>query len=263
MPAFAGMTKGSLHQRVQIEDRERLIGVPAAEQVTVGSDREVAHPHHRALAHAVEARALLLLDLEPVPIASWLRNSLSIVREKAAERRIHLELAGHEDLGAGPCGGAGGADVVYELQFPPRSGNMVVTVEPLSSGGLQPVVYMNTLCDTPKYCVAAGTERATATLVSPTACHSRMPKPFDSICVHSDAPGAPAVAFDGTAAGTVMLSKARFTYTEVAQILAEPKGEAAQRRKALLPHFPGAAPYRQAWEAGVRVAGSPGGSRRR
>ncbi|WP_374539033.1 ribonuclease R [Chitinimonas taiwanensis] len=35
----------------------------------------------------------------------------------------------------------------------------------------------------------------------------------------------------------VMLSKARFTYTEVAQILAEPKGEAAQRRKALLPHL--------------------------
>lgn len=78
------------------------------------------------------------------------------------------DTSGHEDLGAGPCGGAGGGDVVYELQLPPRSGNMVVTVEPLSSGGLQPVVYMNTLCDTPKYCVAAGTERATATLVSPT-----------------------------------------------------------------------------------------------
>jgi hypothetical protein len=44
---------------------------------------------------------------------------------------------------------------------------MVVTVEPLTSGGLQPVVYMGPLCDTPRYCVAAGTEKGTATLVSP------------------------------------------------------------------------------------------------
>src|SRR5690606_33071487 len=41
----------------------------------------------------------MLLDLEPVTIPSWLRNSLSIVRENAADRDIHLELAGEADLG--------------------------------------------------------------------------------------------------------------------------------------------------------------------
>ncbi|WP_223879211.1 ribonuclease R [Chitinimonas arctica] len=35
----------------------------------------------------------------------------------------------------------------------------------------------------------------------------------------------------------VMLSKARFTYTEVAEILKQPKGKAAKERKALLPHL--------------------------
>jgi hypothetical protein len=77
------------------------------------------------------------------------------------------DTSGHQDLGAGPCGGAGGKDVVYELQGP-QYGDMVVTVAPLTSGGLQPVLYMSQLCDTPKYCIAAGTAGATATLLGPT-----------------------------------------------------------------------------------------------
>ncbi|HSK19668.1 MAG TPA: PAS domain S-box protein [Longimicrobiales bacterium] len=57
----------------------------------------------------------MLLDLEPVPIASWLRNSLSIVREKAAERRIHLDLAGHEELGVFHADARKVKQVVYNL----------------------------------------------------------------------------------------------------------------------------------------------------
>ena len=57
----------------------------------------------------------MLLDLEPVPIASWLRNSLSIVRENAAERGIHLELAGHEELGVFHADARKVKQVVYNL----------------------------------------------------------------------------------------------------------------------------------------------------
>jgi len=76
------------------------------------------------------------------------------------------DTSGHENLGAGPCGGAGGKDVAYRLQVPSSSGQVLVTVTPLTRGGLQPVVYMSELCDTPKYCVAAGTVGAPATLLT-------------------------------------------------------------------------------------------------
>jgi PAS domain S-box-containing protein len=39
------------------------------------------------------------LELEPLPIAALLANSLSIIREKAHERQIHLELEAGSDLG--------------------------------------------------------------------------------------------------------------------------------------------------------------------
>jgi PAS domain S-box-containing protein len=39
------------------------------------------------------------LDLEPVPVASLFANSMSIIREKAAERHIHLELKAGRELG--------------------------------------------------------------------------------------------------------------------------------------------------------------------
>jgi hypothetical protein len=76
------------------------------------------------------------------------------------------DTSGREEHGAGPCGGFGGSDVVYRLEMP-KTGNVMVTVAPLTSGGLKPVVYMSELCDTPKYCVAAGTAGATTTLMSP------------------------------------------------------------------------------------------------
>ena len=41
----------------------------------------------------------MMLDLEPVPVYSLLANSLSIVREKAADRRIRLELEADQELG--------------------------------------------------------------------------------------------------------------------------------------------------------------------
>jgi PAS domain S-box-containing protein len=39
------------------------------------------------------------LDLEPVPVVSLFANSMSIIREKAAERNIHLELVAGSELG--------------------------------------------------------------------------------------------------------------------------------------------------------------------
>jgi PAS domain S-box-containing protein len=42
----------------------------------------------------------MLLDLEPVEVSSLLENSLSIIREKAADRRIRLEMDCAEGLGA-------------------------------------------------------------------------------------------------------------------------------------------------------------------
>ena len=46
----------------------------------------------------------MLLDLEPVQVSSLFANSLSIIREKAATRRIRLELRADEELGS-ICGG--------------------------------------------------------------------------------------------------------------------------------------------------------------
>jgi CheY-like chemotaxis protein len=40
------------------------------------------------------------LDLEPVPIAALIANSLPIIKEKAAERRIRLEMEADSDLGS-------------------------------------------------------------------------------------------------------------------------------------------------------------------
>jgi PAS domain S-box-containing protein len=57
----------------------------------------------------------MLLDLEPVPISSWLRNSLSIVREKAAERRIRLSLSADEELGVFHADARKVKQIVYNL----------------------------------------------------------------------------------------------------------------------------------------------------
>jgi CheY-like chemotaxis protein len=62
----------------------------------------------------VEAGAMLL-DLEPVSVSSLLRNSLSIVREKAATRRVHLALDSTEELGLIRADGRKVKQIVYNL----------------------------------------------------------------------------------------------------------------------------------------------------
>ncbi|HEY0670843.1 MAG TPA: response regulator [Longimicrobiales bacterium] len=58
----------------------------------------------------------MLLDLEPVNIASLLRNSLSIVREKAADRNVHLTLqAADDDLGLIQADARKVKQIVYNL----------------------------------------------------------------------------------------------------------------------------------------------------
>jgi PAS domain S-box-containing protein len=57
----------------------------------------------------------MLLDLEPVAVPSWLRNSLSIVRENAADRNIHLELTGEADLGVFHADARKVKQIVYNL----------------------------------------------------------------------------------------------------------------------------------------------------
>ena len=57
----------------------------------------------------------MTLDLEPVPVASLLANSLSIIREKAAARRIRLELECAEDLGSIQADARKVKQIVYNL----------------------------------------------------------------------------------------------------------------------------------------------------
>ncbi|HEX2168136.1 MAG TPA: response regulator [Longimicrobiales bacterium] len=57
----------------------------------------------------------MLLDLEPVTVSSWLRNSLSIVRENAADRQIQLELTGDADLGVFHADARKVKQIVYNL----------------------------------------------------------------------------------------------------------------------------------------------------
>ena len=57
----------------------------------------------------------MLLDLEPIPVCSWLRNSLSIVREKAAARNIHLTMDAPAELGLIQADGRKVKQIVYNL----------------------------------------------------------------------------------------------------------------------------------------------------
>jgi PAS domain S-box-containing protein len=62
----------------------------------------------------VEA-GMMALELEPVDLNGLLSNSLTIVREKAAAQRIHLELVAGEDLGALPLDMRKTKQIVYNL----------------------------------------------------------------------------------------------------------------------------------------------------
>jgi len=73
----------------------------------------------------------MLLDLEPVPIASMLRNSLSIVREKAATRRIRMDMDLDEDAGVMHADARKVKQIVYNLlsnavKFTPEGGNVTL-----------------------------------------------------------------------------------------------------------------------------------------
>jgi signal transduction histidine kinase/CheY-like chemotaxis protein len=57
----------------------------------------------------------MLLDLEPVPLNSLFQSSLSIVKEKAASRRIQLKLNAAEGLGSIQADGRKVKQIVYNL----------------------------------------------------------------------------------------------------------------------------------------------------
>jgi PAS domain S-box-containing protein len=75
----------------------------------------------------------MTLDLEPVPVAAMFVNSLSIIREKAAARRIRidLDLAGAEDLGMIQADPRKVKQILYNLlsnavKFTPEGGRVTV-----------------------------------------------------------------------------------------------------------------------------------------
>jgi PAS domain S-box-containing protein len=57
----------------------------------------------------------MTLDLEPVQVSSFFVNSLSIIREKAASRRIRLEMSGADELGAIAADPRKVKQIVYNL----------------------------------------------------------------------------------------------------------------------------------------------------
>ncbi len=57
----------------------------------------------------------MLLDLEPVHVSSLLRNSLSIVREKAADRHVHLNMDIPDELGLVQADARKVKQIVYNL----------------------------------------------------------------------------------------------------------------------------------------------------
>ncbi len=59
----------------------------------------------------------MTLDLEPVPVASLFANSLSIVREKAAARRIHLNMDIPDDMPSVTADARKVKQIVYNLLF--------------------------------------------------------------------------------------------------------------------------------------------------
>src|SRR5476649_1083068 len=57
----------------------------------------------------------MTLDLEPVQVSSFFVNSLSIIREKAASRHIHLEMDAAEELGSIEADARKVKQIVYNL----------------------------------------------------------------------------------------------------------------------------------------------------
>jgi PAS domain S-box-containing protein len=73
----------------------------------------------------------MMLDLEPVPVSSLFVNSLSIVREKAATRHIHLSMEAAEELGSINADARKLKQIVYNLlsnavKFTTEGGNVAL-----------------------------------------------------------------------------------------------------------------------------------------
>jgi signal transduction histidine kinase/CheY-like chemotaxis protein len=74
----------------------------------------------------------MLLDIDPIVVASLLSNSLSIVREKAASRRLTLTMAAGDDLGTVRADGRKVKQIVYNLlsnavKFTPERGSVTLS----------------------------------------------------------------------------------------------------------------------------------------
>jgi PAS domain S-box-containing protein len=80
----------------------------------------------------------MVLDLEPVPVGSLFVNSLSIIREKAATRHIHLAMEADEDLGAIQVDVRKVKQIVYNLlsnavKFTGEGGQVILRVRRVGS----------------------------------------------------------------------------------------------------------------------------------
>jgi PAS domain S-box-containing protein len=83
----------------------------------------------------------MVLDLEPVPVGSLFVNSLSIIREKAATRHIHLAMEADEDLGAIQVDVRKVKQIVYNLlsnavKFTGEGGQVILRVRHVGSEGV-------------------------------------------------------------------------------------------------------------------------------
>jgi PAS domain S-box-containing protein len=73
----------------------------------------------------------MTLELEPVPVSSLLRSSLSIIREKAATRQIRLDMQAEEELGAINVDARKVKQILYNLlsnavKFTPAGGQVTL-----------------------------------------------------------------------------------------------------------------------------------------
>jgi CheY-like chemotaxis protein len=80
----------------------------------------------------------MVLDLEPVPVGSLFVNSLSIIREKAATRHIHLAMEADEELGAIQVDVRKVKQIVYNLlsnavKFTGEGGQVILRVRHVGS----------------------------------------------------------------------------------------------------------------------------------
>jgi PAS domain S-box-containing protein len=100
--------------------RDGLLGEMTAQQRTFIGDIFSSGKHLLSLINdildlsKIEA-GKMMLDIEPVPVTSLFVNSLSIIREKAASRRVRLVMDAAEDLGSINADARKVKQIVYNL----------------------------------------------------------------------------------------------------------------------------------------------------